>query len=147
MSLPNLKYLSIDLGIPYGTEKLFCEISGNHFPALERLYVRNVISELSDEPLSLKTFKALITENLKSIQIDGGCVSNFHLSKEDLYQFFKDTKIFVIFGKVKKTKMSRRQKLFEVFLKQDPITLKRYQIEKQKFAVWCKSNPGYGYLG
>ena len=88
----------------------------------------------------------LVTENLKSIQIDGGCISNIHLSKEDLYQMFKDTKIFVIFGKVKKSKMSERQKCFEEFLNQDPITWKRYQMEKQKFANWCKSNFGYGYL-
>ena len=147
ISLTNLKYLSIDFAEPYVTERIFREISGNHFPALERLYVHSDPSKYNNKPLLLKTFTALITENLKSIQIDGGCVSNTHLSKKDLYQFFKETKIFIIFGKVKKSKMSERQKCFEELLRQDEITLKRYLMEKQKFALWCKSNPGYGYLG
>ena len=145
MSLPYLKYLFINLIHPYISERLFREISGNHFPALERLYVYPGISKYTNKTVTLKSLNCLITKNLKSIQIDGNSFSDIKLSNKDLCSLLNNSGIFVIFGKVKETKMSDKQKKFEEYLKHDPITLARYQMEKQKFVDWCESNIGYGY--
>ena len=98
-----------------------------------------------------KNFDHVIKDlrKLKSIQIDVKFVSGSYITNQFLYELFKSTGVLVIFGKVKETKKSYlpvgRQKGFEDFLEQDPLTFGQYMIKKRSFAKWCENNPGYGY--
>ena len=83
---------------------------------------------------------------LKSLQIDGNSVNSaIKVSNECLSTIFRDSGIFIIFGKVKEMEMPDRQKNFEDFLGQDPLLLGKYYKEKRNFAKWCENNIGYGY--
>ena len=163
MNLPNLKYLAIHGGgggsfHAFNTARLFQGLAKNQFPNLERLYVESDKSIYFSKPLALTTFKRLITftKNMKSIQFDDTSVSEINIPNKYLFDLFSKSGIFVIFGKVNETKFSRfyreketkireRQKEFEEYLKCNSVIWGKYQIEKHRFAKWCRENEGYGY--
>ena len=146
MKLPRLKYLS--MVTRYDPKLLFQQLSQQFFPLLERLYIHSEkhIWEPSTR-LDLGTFKTFIESvpKLKSIQIDGNCVSAMDISNEYLHHIMRDCDIFVIFGKTKTLSIRSRQSNFEDFLQHDSVTFGKYHVMKRNFMKWCESNHGYGY--
>ena len=146
MNLPNLKILSIKTE-RFDTSELFLNISKQYLPSLERLYIRSEKKYFYNYPLKLATLKKMMKNfpKLKSLQIDGSCVTAIDVPNEYLSAIFKKFGTFIIFGKVKEINMPDRQTNFEDFLENDPLTLGKYLKDKRSFAKWCENNIGYGY--
>ena len=146
MNFPNLKYLSIKTRI-YDTSRIIAQVSKQFLPELERLYICSRRSFLDYAKVDFAALEKMLKNfpKLKSLQIDGDSVIAIDVPNEHLSVIFRESGIFIIFGKVKEINMSDRQINFEDFLEDDPLTLGKYYKEKRNFAKWCQNNIGYGY--
>ena len=153
MSLPNLKYLSIQLFDIELVDSKCCPILTNsHFPSLERLYLFSKKTEIT---LEIKHFQSLIAKspNLKSIQINVDF--HFAITYDEFCNIFKEFGVFIFFGQVieedkgmnleELQRNNARQLAFEEFLLKDSKVFIEYHKMKSHFSNWCKNNNGYGY--
>ena len=110
------------------------------FPSLERLHL--CYFGYTKRYIKIEIIENLLKKspNLKSIQIDGYNGNlDFNVPNEYLYEFFKETNIFVIHCNIKSSEspLNLIQDSFEGYLKQvDPALAQKYLIVKSSFSSW-----------
>ena len=133
LNFDSLKYLS--LTGTFETDSIICqELRKHNFPVLERLHIHVFDSDVVglDEDLFLNLMSN--ATKLKSISISSHPYIIFPLSDQFMYNFFKNSNIFVSF----------KNKSFEEFcIEKDPIVFRKYNRMKKSFANWSSNNPEY----